>query len=203
LDRESERIPRRFSLTAVLCGVRGIFNRDKLGVRVTRNWTLLVLTFLVIACIVPGSIQATSHERLFMAQGSEGLTPDNNHQVEDGRFIARDTGVVTDTKTGLQWFVGPDRDTTWDEAKSWVDSLSVDGGGWRMPTRDELKNLYSNSPGSNNMTLLFKTNGGFVWTGEMMGSSHAWGFCLDIRDEYWPRRTYSQTARAFAVRSGK
>lgn len=121
----------------------------------------------------------------------------------DGRFIVDDNGVVTDTKTGLEWFVGPDRNTTWDEAKSWVESLSVDGGGWRMPTRDEVKNLYTKGAGTHNMAPSFKTTGGFVWTGETMNSSHAWGFCFDIGDEYWPRRTYSETARGFAVRSGR
>lgn len=161
-------------------------------------WVLLVFTFLVIAFIIPSRMQAAAP-----AQGGEELDPYKAYHALDGRFIVDDNGVVTDTKTGLEWFVGPDRNTTWDEAKSWVESLSVDGGGWRMPTRDEVKNLYTKGAGTHNRAPLFKTTGGFVWTGETMNSSHAWGFCFDIGDEYWPRRTYSETARGFAVRSGR
>jgi hypothetical protein len=161
---------------------------------------LLVLTFVVIVFIVPGRIQADNRGELLAAQGSEEL----DTYAPDGRFIPGDRrGVVKDTKTGLEWFAGPDKDTTWDEAKAWTESLSVDGGGWRMPTRDEVKGLHTKGAGPHNVSPLFKTAGGFVWTGEIVGSSHAWGFCLDIGDEYFPRRTYSETARGFAVRSGK
>ena len=37
-------------------------------------------------------------------------------------FIAYDNGIVLDTKTGKEWIVGPDKKTTWDEAKSWVEN---------------------------------------------------------------------------------
>ena len=50
------------------------------------------------------------------------------------RFIANKNGIVWDTKTGLEWIAGPDRNTTWYEAKRWVENLNVAGGGWRMPT---------------------------------------------------------------------
>ena len=86
--------------------------------------------------------------------------------AHDGTFIAYASGVVRDTKTGLEWIAGPDRNTTWYTAKSWVESLSIDGGGWRMPTREELKSLYQKGAGKRNMTPLLKTTGWFVWSGE-------------------------------------
>ena len=49
----------------------------------------------------------------------------------DGIYVAYANGIVKDTKTGLEWKAGPDRDTTWAEARSWVQSLNLDGGGWR------------------------------------------------------------------------
>jgi hypothetical protein len=61
------------------------------------------------------------------------------------------------TYNGLQWYVGPDKDTNWDEANAWVNSLSVGGGGWRMPTRAELNGLYHKGMGSRNMPPEFKT----------------------------------------------
>jgi hypothetical protein len=118
-------------------------------------WVLLVFTFLVIAFIIPSRMQAASP-----AQGGQELDPYKAYHALDGRFIVDENGVVTDTKTG------------------WVESLSVDGGGWRMPTRDEVKNLYTKGAGTHNMAPSFKTTGGFVWTGETMNSSHAWGFCF-------------------------
>lgn len=163
--------------------------------------TLLVLTVVLVAIIIPARIGAADGERFFAAQGREDLDTDGRRYAVDGRFIADDNGVITDTKTGLEWFEGPALDTNWDEAKSWVESLPVAGGGWRMPTRDELKSLYLKSSGIQRLTPFFRTNTGFIWTGETMGSTHAWGFCLDIGDEYWPRRTFSSDARGFAVRS--
>jgi hypothetical protein len=124
----------------------------------------------------------------------------------DWRFIADDNGVVTDAKTSLEWFAGPDRDTTWDEAQSWVESLSVDSGGWRMPTREELRNLHSKGAGTRNMSRYLKTTGWFVWTSETASSptrSYAWGFSFNIGDEYRPPCTYSGPARGFAVRSAR
>jgi hypothetical protein len=57
------------------------------------------------------------------------------------KAIAYENGIVEDRMTGLEWKAGPDKDNTWDEARSWVQRLNVDGGGWRMPTMDELAGL--------------------------------------------------------------
>ena len=68
---------------------------------------------------------------------------DNTKTTESigkNRFIANNSGVVKDTKTGLEWYAGPDESTTWDGAKRGVASLTKDefaGEGWRMPTNEE------------------------------------------------------------------
>ena len=119
----------------------------------------------------------------------------------DGNFAVFTKGVVTDTKTGLEWVAGPDRDTNWAEAKSWVQSLNLEGGGWRMPSSDELKTLYKKGAGDRNMTPLLKTTGWWVWSGETKDSSGAWifNFNYGARDGY--DRHGSHGTRAFAVRS--
>ena len=120
----------------------------------------------------------------------------------DRHFEKYDTGVVKDAKTGLEWYAGPNKDTDWNEAKMWVDGLSVDGGGWRMPTRSELKRLYEKGKGSRNMTPLLETTGWWVWSGEKEGSSGAWGHYFYYGgDENWGNRGYRSNKRAFAVRS--
>ena len=120
-----------------------------------------------------------------------------------GRFIAFNNGVVWDKKTGLEWIAGPDKDTNWDEANSWVASLTVDSGGWRMPTVKELKTLYQKGVGAHNMTPLLKTTGGYVWSSEIKkGSLKAHGFLFDNVDEHWGFPSVFDK-RGFAVRSRK
>ena len=62
----------------------------------------------------------------------------------DDQYVAYANGIVKDTNTGLEWKAGPDKDTNWGEARSWVQSL---GGDWRMPTLDELEGLYKKGMG--------------------------------------------------------
>jgi hypothetical protein len=45
------------------------------------------------------------------------------------RFTAYNNGIIWDKKTGLEWISGPDKNTDWDDGKSWVESLTFDGGG--------------------------------------------------------------------------
>jgi hypothetical protein len=122
----------------------------------------------------------------------------------DGFYVAYANGIVKDTKTGLEWKVGPDRDTDWDEARSWVQSLNLNGGGWRMPTMDELEGLYKKGMESHNLTsLLLNTTSKYlwVWSGETKGSSAARYFNFNYGSRCWIGRGTSYGNQAFAVRS--
>ena len=119
----------------------------------------------------------------------------------DGIYVAYANGVVKDTKTGLEWKVGPDNDNDWDGARSWVEGLNLDGGGWRMPTMDELNGLYKKGTGDRNMTPFLKTTGWRVWSGEAQGSSHARYFIFSNGCRDWLYRASYDSFRAFAVRS--
>jgi len=123
--------------------------------------------------------------------------------ARDGRYEKYANGIVKDTRSGLEWYAGPDKDTNWNDAKRWVASLDVDGGGWRMPTRKELKSLNKEGEGSRNMTSLLKTTGWHVWSGEIEeeDSSYAWTLDFDLGNGVWGNRTYSRNWRGFAVRS--
>ncbi len=124
--------------------------------------------------------------------------------ARDGTFIAYASGVVYDKNTGLEWYAGPDKSTSWNEAERWVENLGVAGGDWRMPTRQELKNLYKKGAGKRSMTPLLKTTGWFVWSGETKGSSSSWYFDFFFGredDGHWRNRDASDPSRGFAVRS--
>ena len=121
----------------------------------------------------------------------------------NGHFNQYRSGVVRDTKTGLEWYAGPDKDTNWDKAIKWVKSLKVSGGGWRMPSRNELATLYMKGEGTSNMTPLLKTNGWFVWSGETKNSSSAWLFDFYHGKPVWRSQDSSGNGRGFAVRFRK
>jgi hypothetical protein len=116
-------------------------------------------------------------------------------------ILLTSNGIVKDTRTGLEWKVGPDKDTNWDEARSWVQNLKLDGGGWRMPTLDELKGLHKDGASSLNMTPLLKTTGWQVWADKLKDSSFAWAFYFVSGGKGWDGRTFPYDFRAFAVRS--
>jgi hypothetical protein len=121
----------------------------------------------------------------------------------DDRFIAYSNGVVEDTKTGLEWYAGPDKNTTWDKAKSWVQNLTIDGGGWRMPTINELKTLYQQGVGTRNMTPLLKITGWWVWSEQTAGSGSAYAFEVGLNAVRRHSLNRKFNSRGFAVRSQK
>ena len=122
----------------------------------------------------------------------------------DGQFNRESNGIIWDTTTNLEWYVGPDQDTEWDVARAWADSLIVDGGDWRMPSVEELKGLYQSGKGSRNMDPVFQTNGWAIWSGVLTkhgSSARLFDFRYgreDLIDRYC-----SYNGRGFAVRTGR
>jgi uncharacterized protein DUF1566 len=131
--------------------------------------------------------------------------------IDDGAFIAYANGVVYDKITGLEWYAGPDKDTNWHEAKRWVESLNIAGGGWRMPTVAELRTLYILKPLTKRnikepfvTPFLSKTSGIDVWASKTEGSKLA--YCMGFGSLYFRMGSYhnrssSKKYRGFAVRS--
>ena len=149
-------------------------------------WSLTCLVFYCCFLVVPISFAA-----------------ENEVTARDGTFVAYANGVVKDTKTGLEWVAGPDRETSWSEARTWADQLAVDGGGWRMPAKEELSTLYQKGAGTKNLTPLLKTSGRWVWSRETKNSSLAWAVSFFHDQEHWFVRDAAYSARGFAVRSKK
>ncbi len=116
------------------------------------------------------------------------------HIYLEHRFV-RSGEMVIDNITDLQWVVGPDTTVTWNEARSWVNSL---GGSWRMPSLEELNALYNNGIRCDSWGL-FENSGLGVWSNEIDGSSSAWFLMFLNGQEYSHRRNSINYLRGFAV----
>jgi len=165
-----------------------------------------LLMFITVFFLAPRSFHVDDQ-----VKGHTLMTPslyDPKEISRDGTFVAYENGVVYDTRTNLEWFIGPDKNTNWKKAKSWVENLDAAGGGWRMPTTDELQTLFRKGAGENNMTPLLKSGGQYVWAGEGdIAKGSLWArwekSCFDFNfDGYQSQELWwiSSPFRAFAVR---
>jgi len=129
----------------------------------------------------------------------------------DGRFIAYDNGTVKDTKTGLMWASNDNgEDLNWYNAKRYCENYR--GGGytdWRMPTQDELAELYDESESYQatqrtynvHLTELIGLSACCPWASETRGANAA-TFHFDDGTRYWYVQSGSNGTRALPVRSG-
>lgn len=131
-----------------------------------------------------------------------GTVPSGGVSAKDEptRFAAASEGIIRDSQTGLEWIAGPDRDVDYERAVQWVAACRTAGGGWRMPTRYELKTLYHPGLGKRNLDPVFNTTGWWVWA-ESRDSQTAWSFSFNHGCITSDARAYSRYGRVFAVRS--
>ncbi len=87
------------------------------------------------------------------------------------RFTAKD-GVITDSRTGLEWLPDSGNAFTWTGANKFTQTLSSYRGqcGWRLPTDDELMNIYSFRDLRKQIKIdsLFHLRSPFVWSSSMI-----------------------------------
>ena len=160
-------------------------------------------SFLFIGCTIALNVACSNKEGM-RGKVDTPVSPQEiktSEIVPHGTFIIYPNGVVRDTEEDLEWVAGPDRDMSWEEAQKWVRSLTIGGGGWRMPTLDELAVLSKKELKTFNGTPPLKTNGVNVWSAEIKDSSSAWFFSFYFGYKYWHKRSESSTLRAYAVRS--
>ena len=118
----------------------------------------------------------------------------------DGRYVAYSNGVICDCYTKLEWLVGPDRDTSWNEAQAWVENLNNGGGMWSLPTLALLRGLYRKNLRKNELSPLFHIEPTDVWSCEVKDDTSAWAFNFIPGNTFTTYRTLSRRFRAFAVR---
>lgn len=141
------------------------------------------------------------HKRSFAVRSQSESKNQKNVVDRDGNYVAYSNGIVRDTKTGLEWKVGPDTDMSWDEARGWLEVLNLHEKKWRMPTIDELSSLYKNGAGRRNISPLFKTSGWWVWSAKPRNSPYFFSFSFGYGEKIHSDRFARVNGRAFAVRS--
>lgn len=123
----------------------------------------------------------------------------------DGRYRVLTSGSVYDSKANLEWIVGIDKDTSWEEANVWGKSIDTAkyGTGWRMPTKQELKGIYEKGKGECNIDNLFlpPRKDLHIWSGESIyESQNVWYFDFHDGKEHWANRIKRYPFRVFLVR---
>lgn len=208
------------------------------------NQRLLYSIILVLAILVAGSAVALFYERSRTTSApqnntqTEAVTVDSNKNKNSSitepnvsatpattpivgskkRYIVSSCGSIQDIRTGLEWYIGADRNVTWYEAQEWTSGLNNCGGSWRMPTIEEIRTLYNPSVKAGigyytegryfpaHIDPVFNAIGGgsWVWANQQVGTENAHSFNLNQGKvvEYSATNT-SYSTRAFAVRSLK
>ncbi len=125
--------------------------------------------------------------------------------VVDDAFTRYTNGVIFDSRTNLEWYIGPEKCLSFEEAEKYASSLSIAGGRWRMPSLSELNVLYQKEISPIHLNPLFQTYISNVWSSEKkekkIGETiHSWSWFFDFHsgEQKW---TNSLCAIAFAVRN--
>jgi len=112
---------------------------------------------------------------------NQGQRPVANVIAYDDRFIAYDNGTVKDTKTGLMW-AAKDGGKVIDEAdlETYFKNYRAGGyGDWRMPTVDELEEIYDEDTENKqgfHLTKLIDLAGEWVWGLDSRDLAISFGF---------------------------
>ena len=127
--------------------------------------------------------------------------------AKESRFIAHKNGTVLDTKTNLMWAAKDNgKDIDWKNAKSYCENYH--GGGytdWRMPTEDELAELYDHSIIGNNdyhLTPLITLTASCLWASETRRNAAAY-FHFRFGTHHLTHQSNSVNGRVLPVRYNK
>jgi uncharacterized protein YdbL (DUF1318 family) len=140
--------------------------------------------------------------------------PGRTEKERDGRFVLYEDGTVLDTQTNLLWAAADNgKNVDWKEAKAYCENYR--GGGWRMPTQDELWTLVGSENGATKgfdccrgcdnhiATRLIRLSCTWVWASETKDNGSAAAFVLfSYGARYWYLPSVSPNRRALPVRSG-
>lgn len=116
-----------------------------------------------------------------------------NANAPAGRYtVTADT--VVDSRTELTWQRATGPASSWEDAGSYCEGLSLNGTGWRLPTVKELLTLvdHSRTDPAIDTTAFPDTESGWYWssTPRASGSTEAWHVRFEWGDA-WPESRVS------------
>ncbi len=106
--------------------------------------------------------------------------------------------VIKDSWLGLQWASPKGQSMDHYEAEDYAKGLTLDGGGWRLPTRSELIDLYKSFNG--NADPAFDIDEKWAWTNECLDLSSAYVFNFKFGNARPVIRDASKSGRVLVVR---
>jgi hypothetical protein len=118
-------------------------------------------------------------------------------------------GVLSDSRGNLSWTQSDNgEDIDWTAAGKYCGALKLSGGGWRLPTLDELQAIYDASGGSSTkcrvtncrVSALFKLSSYWFWTSTPYGKNEAVTVTLGSGLPASYATTYAIDARALCVK---
>jgi len=124
--------------------------------------------------------------------------------------FSKQNGVVSDSTTNLEWQDdysdngGDIKNTTWKDSIDYCESLSLDGGGWRLPNVRELESIVDDTktnPSINSVFELISSN--IYWSASTYAndSDTAWVVMFYYGRVNPYKKTYSYDVRC--IRTGE
>ena len=68
--------------------------------------------------------------------------PNSAVQGSSAHYHMTDCGSIADTRIGVEWYIGPDKDVPWQDAANWARGLAACGKRWSLPSVDEVCALF-------------------------------------------------------------
>jgi len=100
------------------------------------------------------------------------------------------TQVVTDHITGLEWQDNLETKTvikTWSEAQGYCSALGLDGGGWRLPTIQELQSIVVDgayNPSIDTTAFVNYSTSYYYWSSTTGANSTSYAWVVHFNDGY-------------------
>lgn len=131
---------------------------------------------------------------------------DGDYQKGVTPSYSRANEVVTDNVTGLEWQDDAEAKTvtkTWAEAQTYCANLSLDGGGWRLPTVQELQSIIvdgAHNPSIDTTAFVNYTTSSYYWSSTTSAYFTSYAWIVNFYDGYTSSYSESSTYYVRCVR---
>jgi hypothetical protein len=110
-------------------------------------------------------------ERIRSLPTGETLKLNKDYVLLFSPFKVSPSGVIKDPRTGLEWAPVSMFAANYCVAETYATHLRLDGGGWRLPTIDELEGLYETGRRGCGLDWAFRNRFPNAWATDPEGSS--------------------------------